>query len=201
MEEEKLHFKLTTNYTFKDFVETNKGANSIAFLGGRLALIIFQLFYLYNYSMRNVEAYDLFFIEGVALCFKDPLYIVLLIFGSLLYWKLPELLTWGQIMYSDKRKTSKTITRTYSFYDSYFTILTDDSRETEDNDTSEIVIRYSYIYKLYESTSLYILKTKSMQSIPIPKRSLSNSEISTFENFIQTSLEKSKSELKKKQDV
>jgi len=201
MEKERLHFKLKTNYTFKDLVESNKCANQIAFLGGRLSIIIFLLFYLYNYSVRNVEAYDLFFVEGVSMCFNDPLFIVLLISSSLLCRKLPVLFTWGQIMYSDKRKTSKTITRTYSFYDTYFTILTDDSTKTEDNDISEIIIKYSFIFKLYESKYTYVLRTNSLQLIPIPKRLLNDSEIISFKNFIQFSLEKSKNNVKKKQDV
>lgn len=184
MENENLHFKLITNYTFKDFIEVNKVANKILFLLPRLGVLITQIILSYNYINRCMNTLDITFIDGLIMYLKDPLCEVNILVIILLAWKFPEIITFLQVNIYDKKQVSKNTTRTYNFYDTYYTISSSDNSLQQNLEESKVIIRYSYIYKIYTSDNMYNVRVRSYKVYPLPKRSFVLGDEQEFEDFI-----------------
>ena len=184
MENEKINFKFITNYTTKDYIEVNKVANKKYFLVGRLSFLILLIIVSYNLINPCMNALDITFIDGLIICIKDPGWQIVAIFIALLGWKIPELSTMYQIHVINKKESSKEITRTYTFYDTYYTTLSSADSSQENDEDSAVVIRYSYVHRVYISKNLYIIKDYSCGISTLPKNSFIIGNEQDFLNFI-----------------
>lgn len=161
MGNEELHFKFTTNCTTKNLIEVNKVVNKKLYFIGCLSVFILLAFTAYRFINRRMDIYDISFVEGLIMYFKFIPHQIVNIFVFLLYWKLPEISTWINLYIFNKDKISKDGTITYSFYDTYFTKLSSEDYSHENYEESVVTIRYPYVYKVYISKNLYIIRDYS----------------------------------------
>jgi hypothetical protein len=184
LENEKVNFKFITNYTTKNYIEVNKVANKKAFLVVRLSFLILQIIISYNFINRCMNALDVNFIDGLIICLKDTGWQINVVLLVLLGWKIPELMTMYQIHMINKKESSKEIARTYTFYDTYYTMLSSAYSSQENNEDSAVIIRYSYVHRVYISKNLYIIKDYSGGISTLPKNSFIIGNEQDFLNFI-----------------
>lgn len=161
MGNEELHFKFTTNCITKNLIEVNKVVNKKLYFIGCLSVFILLAFTAYRFINRRMDIYDISFVEGLIMYFKFIPHQIVNIFVFLLYWKLPEISTWINLYIFNKDKISKDGTITYSFYDTYFTKLSSEDYSHENYEESVVTIRYPYVYKVYISKNLYIIRDYS----------------------------------------